>query len=175
MSRRARVPAVCILLAAGIAAGCGYKLAGTGTFLPKNIRVIAVAPFENRTGRPEIELRTTEAVARELTRHGGFKIVTDKTKADAYLEGAVTEFHTTPVQFSSEGRATRLESTVVLRASLRDLASGEVLWSQANLLFRDQYDVQQQEADYFDLETTALDVLAQGAAQTLVNSITEGF
>jgi hypothetical protein len=29
--------------------------------------------------------------------------------------------------------------------------------------------------DYFDLETTALDALAQGAARTLVDSITEGF
>lgn len=156
-------------------AGCGYRLAGTGTFLPKNIKTIAVAPFENRTGRPEIEVRTTEAVARELSRHGGYKIVTDKSVADAYLEGAVTDFRTTPVQFNAEGRATRLETAVVLRASLRDLASGEILWSQANLLFRDQYDVQQQEANYFDLETTALDTLARGAAETLVNSITEGF
>jgi len=161
--------------AIAFAPGCGYKLAGTGTFLPKSIKTIAVAPFENRTGRPEIEVRTTEAVARELSRHGGYKIVTDKSQADAYLEGAVTDFRTTPVQFNADGRATRVETAVVLRASLRDLASGEILWSQANLLFRDQYDVQQQEANYFDLETTALDTLARGAAQTLVNSITEGF
>jgi len=155
--------------------GCGYRLAGTGTFLPKNIKTIAVAPFENRTGRSEVEVRVTEAVARELSRHGGTKVVSDKAVADAYLEGTVTEFHTSPVQFNAEGRATRLESTVVLRASIRDLASGEILWSQANLLFRDQYDVQQQQVDYFDLETLALDALARGAAQTLVNSITEGF
>jgi TolB-like protein len=166
---------VVVIAAAAAAHGCGYHLAGTGTFLPKNIKTIAVAPFENRTGRSEIEVRTTEAVARELSRHGSVKIVTDKSAADAYLEGAVTDFHTTPVQFNAEGRATRLETAVVLRASLRDLASGEILWSQANLLFRDQYDVQQQEANYFDLETTALDALARGAAQTLVNSITEGF
>jgi TolB-like protein len=158
-----------------ILSACGYHLAGTGTFLPENIKTIAVAPFENKTARPEIEVRTTEAVARELSRHGGYKIVTDKTKADAYLEGTVTDFRTTPVQFNAEGRATRLETAVVLRASLRDLASGEILWSQANLLFRDQYDVQQQEANYFDLETTALDTLARGAAEALVNSITEGF
>jgi TolB-like protein len=164
-----------VLLAGAAVTGCGYKLAGTGTFLPKNIKTISVAPFENRTGRPEIEVRTTEAVARELSRHGGYKIATDKSQADAYLEGAVTDFRTTPVQFNAEGRATRLETTVVLRASLRDLASGEILWSQANLLFRDQYDVQQEEANYFDLETTALDALAKGAAETLVNSITEGF
>ncbi len=169
----ASVSAIALVLSS--AAGCGYHLAGTGTFLPKDIKVIAVAPFENRTGRAEIEVRTTEAVARELSRHGGYKIITDKTQADAYLEGVVTDFRTTPVQFSAEGRATRLETSVVLRASLRNLHSGEVLWSQANLIFRDQYDVQQQEANYFDLETLALDDLANGAARTLVNSITEGF
>jgi TolB-like protein len=166
---------VVVAALAASAPGCGYKLAGTGTFLPKSIKVIAVAPFENRTGRPEIEVRTTEAVARELSRHGGYTVTTDKTKADAYLEGSVTDFRTTPVQFSPEGRATRLETAVVLRASLRDLATGEILWDQANLLFRDQYDVQQEEANFFDLETTALDALALGAARTLVDSLTEGF
>ncbi len=64
---------------------------------------------------------------------------------------------------------------MVLRASVRDLITGEILWSQANLLFRDQFDVQQEQADYFDLETLALDALARGAARTLVNSLTEGF
>jgi TolB-like protein len=174
--RRRRVALVALLASvAACALGCGYKLAGTGTFLPPTIKTIAVAPFENRTARPEIEVRVTEAVARELSRHSGLKIVTDKDAADAYLEGAVTDFRTTPVQFNAEGRATRLETAVVLRASLRDLKSGETLWSQANLLFRDQYDVQQAQADYFDLETTAMDGLARGAARTLTESITEGF
>jgi TolB-like protein len=174
MSRAFGLGAVLIAVAVTFL-GCGYRLAGTGTFLPKNIKTIAVAPFENRTARPEVEVRVTEAVARELSRHGATKVVTDKALADAYLEGVVTEFHTSPVQFNAEGRATRLESTVVLRASIRDLVTGEILWSQANLLFRDQYDVQQEQADYFDLETLALDALARGAAQTLVNSVTEGF
>lgn len=155
--------------------GCGYKLAGTGTFLPKNIKTIAIAPFENRSARPEIEVRTTEAVARELSRRGGYKVVSDKAQADALLEGVVTDFRTTPVQFNAQGRATRLETAVVLRSSLRDLASGQLLWSQSNLVFRDQYDVQQTDVNYFDLETLALEELARGAAQTLVNSITEGF
>ena len=87
----------------------------------------------------------------------------------------MTRFETTPVQFNAQGRATRVEIAVVVRASLRDLAKGEILWDQSNLLFREQYDVQQTDVNYFDLETLALDELARGAAQTLVNSITEGF
>ena len=88
--------------------------------------------------------------------------------ADAYLEGAVTDFRTTPVQFNAEGRATRLETAVVAaRLACGTSKSGETLWSQANLLFRDQYDVQQAQADYFDLETTCSWTLARGAARTL--------
>jgi TolB-like protein len=170
-TRRLAVAAAAVALTAG----CGYKLAGTGTFLPKNISTIAVAPFENRSARPEIEIRTTEAVARELSRRSGLKVVSDRTTAGALLEGVVTDFRTTPVQFNSQGRATRLETAVVLRASLRDVASGQLLWSQSSLVFRDQYDVQQTDVNYFDLETLALEALARGAAQALVNSITEGF
>lgn len=171
-----RFPATALLAAASalVLPSCGYRLAGTGTFLGANIKKIAVAPFENKSTRPEIEIRTTEEVARELASRGGFKVV-DKASADAYLEGAVTDFRTTPVQFNDQGRATRLETTVVLRASLRDLSSGAILWSQANLIFRDQYDVQQTDVNYFDLETLALEDLAKGAADTLVSSITEGF
>ena len=157
------------------ACGCGYRLSGTGTFLPPEIKTIAVASFENRSARAEIDVRTTEAVARELSRRGGYKVVSDRAGADALLEGAVTRFETTPVQFNAQGRATRVEIAVVVRASLRDLAKGTILWDQSNLLFREQYDVQQTDTNYFDLETTALDTLARGAAQTLVNSITEGF
>jgi len=40
-------------------AGCGYKLAGSNTFLPPSIRIIALSPFDNRTSRPEIEQRVT--------------------------------------------------------------------------------------------------------------------
>jgi TolB-like protein len=172
MSRRLACAAVLALVATS---GCGYRLAGTGSFLPPEIKTIMVAPFENRSARAEIEIRTTEAVARELSRRGGIKVVSSRTDANALLEGVITDFRTTPVQFNAQGRATRLETAVVLRSSLRNLATGQLLWSQSNLVFRDQYDVQQTDVNYFDLETLALDTLARGAAQTLVNSITEGF
>ena len=163
------------IAASAAASACGYRLSGTGSFLPKDIKTIVVAPFENRSSRSEIDVRTTEAVARELSRRGGIKVIADRGDANGLLEGVITDFRTTPVQFNSQGRATRLETAVVLRSSLRDLSTGQLLWSQSNLVFRDQYDVQQTDVNYFDLETLAMDALARGAAQTLVNSIMEGF
>ena len=169
-ARRAAI-VTAIALVASAAPSCGYKLAGGNTFLPERIRVIVVAPFENRTQRPNIEQRVTEEVASELTKRGHYKVVTDKAQADALLEGAITGYRTNPVQLDSQGRATRLETVVTLEATLRELSTQTVLWSQSGLVFREQYNVQQEVAQ----ENQALDQIAQGAAQALVTSMFEGF
>jgi outer membrane lipopolysaccharide assembly protein LptE/RlpB len=151
--------------------GCGYKLAGGNTFLPERIRVIMVSPFENRTQRPDIEQRVTEEVARELSKRGHYKVVTERATADALLEGAITDYRSNPVQLDAQGRATRMETVVTLEATLRDLSSEKVLWAQSGLVFREQYDVQQEVRD----ETIALELIARGAAGALVSSMFEGF
>ena len=151
--------------------GCGYKLAGGNTFLPERIKSILVTPFENRTSRPEIDQRVTEAVARELSKRGGYKVVSERADADAILGGAVTEYRLNPVQFDEEGRATRMEAIVTLQAALRDRADESVLWSQTGLVFREQYDVLSEVRE----EQIALDDIALGAAGALVTSMFEGF
>lgn len=173
MSREALRSAVASLVVLGALAlpGCGYRLAGGNTFLPERIKAILVMPFENRTNRPEIDQRVTEAVARELSKRGGYKVVADRSEADAVLGGAVTEYRLNPVQFNQEGRATRMEAVVTLQSSLRDRANDEVLWSQTGLVFREQYDVQEEAKQ----EQLALDDIASGAAGALVTSMFEGF
>ena len=72
------------LLGGLLAAGCGYRLAGGGSgVLPPTVRIVAVTTFENRTARTEIEQRVTEEVAREFSRRGRYKVVTDPAGADA--------------------------------------------------------------------------------------------
>lgn len=166
------------LLACGLAMACGYHLQGRGvqgSVLPEHVRSIALVPFENHTTRPEIEQRVTEETARQLANRGRYRVVTDRTGADALLEGAIVGFRTDPVQFNFEGRATRVQTVVSIQATLRDLSNDEVLWSQSGLLFREQWDVPETDAGFFDQETLALDSIARGAANTLVNSILEGF
>jgi TolB-like protein len=171
-----------VALVALVASGCGYRLAGQNTFLPERIRVVAITPFENRTERPEIEQRVTEQVSREFSKRRSYQVIAGREGADAVLEGAVTGFRTEPVQFNAQGRATRVETIVTIDATFRDLSNDEILWSQANLLFRAQYDVQDVPVTagaggvgFFDQETLALDDIAEGAAGVLVNSILEGF
>jgi TolB-like protein len=156
-------------------AGCGYRLAGQGSgALPEHIKVLVIVPFENRTTRPEIEQRVTEEIARQFSKRGRYEVVTNRTIADAMLDGAITNYRTVPVEFGPDSLATRVEAAVTLQATLRDLASDTVLWSQDGLVFREQYDVKSSE-DVSDREILALDEIARGAAGALVNSILEGF
>jgi len=163
-----------LLVMAGTA--CGYRLAGTGSVLPEHVRTIAVVPFTNRTERPEIEQRVTEAVAAELSRRGRYEVVTDPSVADAVLEGAVTGYKTIPVEFTVEGRESRSEATLTIQASLRDRSTDAILWNQTGLIFKEQYDVMESEGgQYFDRESLALDELAAGVAGALATSMFEGF
>ena len=156
-------------------AGCGYALVGTTSMLPEHVRVIAVVPFENRTNRPEIEQRVTEEVANQLSRRRRYSVVTDRTAGDAVLDGAVTQYRTTPVQFTAEGRASRVEVMVTIQAALREVVSDEVLWSQAGLIFKEQYDLPPETTQFFDQESVAQTEIAEGVAGVLVASIFEGF
>jgi len=154
---------------------CGYRLAGTGAgVLPSHVRAIAVASFSNRTDRPEIEQRITEALTRELARRGRYRVVTDPGAADAVLEGAITDYRTPPVEFTSSGRQSRVEATVTLEATLRERTRDDVLWSQTGLVFKQPFDVPDSGV-YVDLESAALDLLSRQAAESLVSSMLEGF
>jgi len=163
-----------LLAVAALLPSCGYHLSGAANPLLQNIKIIAVLPFENRTNRPEIEQRITEKVTEELTRRGRYRVVTDRTAADAVLEGAVTSYRTSPVQFTSAGRATRVEASVTLQATLRNTFKDEILWSQSGLIFKEQYDVPES-GQFVDQESLALDDIAKGAAGVLITSILEGF
>jgi TolB-like protein len=162
------------LAVAAFAGGCGYRLTGQGSVIPEHIKALVVQPFENRTSRPEIEQRVTEEVALELSKRGGYKVLTDSASADGLIEGAVTGYRTVPVQFGSRGLATRVEAIVTLQATLRDLSTDQVLWSQDGLTFREQFDVPEGQ-DFFEQESSALDAIASGAAGALVTSLVEGF
>lgn len=172
-----RAAVATVLVAAAVASGCGYRLQGTGVGNPDmiGIRVIALAPFENRTGRPEIEQRVTEEIASELAKRGRYRVVTQGQESDAVLEGAISRLTEEPVQFNADGRATRKEFIVTLQATLRKSETDAVIWSQADLTFREQFDVPDAEAAFFDEETLALEEIARGAAGALVSSILEGF
>ena len=52
--------------AAASTAGCGYALAGRGSFLPTDIQVVGIPPLVNRTTFFDVEQILTEKIRNEF-------------------------------------------------------------------------------------------------------------
>ena len=76
--------------AGALYSGCGYALAGRGSFLPASIRTIGVRTFANRTAVFNLETMLTAKVRSEFIGRGKYHILPETTGVDALLTGEVT-------------------------------------------------------------------------------------
>lgn len=177
--RDARAPRAAILLfllgPTLLAAGCGYRLAGRNQLLPPEVKVIGIPPFGNRTRRPEVEQRITEAVTRTFIVRGGYRTVPGTEGADVVLKGEVTGYEVNPVNVGPDGRASRYEVVLTARAALSDQGAEKVYFRSDHFVFKQQYPVERDAVSYIDLEIVAIDAAADDFAVSLVTSILEGF
>jgi hypothetical protein len=170
-----------IVVAATVASSCGYALAGRGSFLPTDIRVVAIPLLENGTPIARIDQRFTEKIRTEFINRNKYEIVSTTGAADAVLSGAITGFTNTPVGFTEQQLASRYAFTVTMRVQFTDRRNGQVLWSNDALTFRGEYDLKtrgntQVEATVLlEEEGPALDRLASDLARHVVSSILEAF
>jgi Lipopolysaccharide-assembly len=68
-------------------AGCGYALAGRGSFLPTYIRVVGIPPIENRSQFQQVEQVLTEKIRTEFIGRGKYTVLPDAPGSDAVLTG----------------------------------------------------------------------------------------
>jgi hypothetical protein len=162
--------------------GCGYSLAGKGNFLPEYIATIAIPTFANRTNRVSIEEIFTRKVVEEFTARGRYKIQAEEAGADAVLSGTVVSFVTAPTVLEgsniNDPESSQASTyTVVVRAQVefKDLTKNDVIWSNNNFQFRDDYEVGENPEEFFDQESLTLQRLAEEFAKSLVSSILEAF
>ena len=162
------------LLAA--ATGCGYHTAGHAVQLPENVKTIAVPAFTNSTTTYRIEQMLTASVVREFTTRTHYRILSDPGEAaDATLRGTVLSTSASPLTYNSAtGQAASVLVVVSMRVSLTD-RQGKVLYQNPSYLFREQYEVSQDLASFFEEDSPAFRRLSQDFARTLVSNILEGF
>jgi hypothetical protein len=133
----ARVVSVIGLVATTVALpGCGYSLAGRGSFLPDYIRVIGVPTFGNRTTLFNLETQMTEKVRAEFIGRGKYKIVPDTQNVDAVLTGEVSGVNIAPLSLTGQQLASRYVITMTARVELKDMRENKVLWENPGLVFR---------------------------------------
>ena len=163
------------LAALFLAAGCGYHTAGHAVNLPENVKTIAVPAFKNETLTYRIEQMLTASVVREFTTRTHYRMVSDGEDADATLRGTVLSTTASPLTYdTATGRAASILVVVSMKVTLTD-RSGKVLYDNPSYLFREQYEVSQDLASFFEEDSPAFRRLSQDFARTLVSNILEGF
>lgn len=159
-----------------VSEGCGYHTAGHTVQLPENVKTIAVPGFKNETTTYRIEQMLTSSVVREFTTRTHYRILNDPGEdADATLRGTVLSTTASPLTYdTATGRAASVLVVVSMKVSLSD-RQGNVLYQNPAYLFREQYEVSQDLASFFEEDSPAFRRLSQDFARTLVSNILEGF
>lgn len=160
--------------------GCGYALAGKGSFLPDYIVVIGVPQFENKTNVFNLDQKVTEQVRQELQSRGGRYRVMPEATGDAIITGVITGLSLVPTGFNDSNQATRYAVLVTANVEFRDTHTNKVMWSNPSLQFREEYPVSSTTTTtdtnaFFRQDATALTRLAQNFAKSVVTAILENF
>jgi len=153
---------------------CGYRLRGTGSFLPEHIKKINVPLFKNLTTRFELDLKLTRAVINELVTRGKIEVTSDAQNADAVLTGEIVTFGVNPIAFTGDARADSYAIIVAARIVLKDNKSHQEIFSNPYISYQEEYNVPQG-SDFEALESDAIDKVAVSFARALVIAILEGF
>ncbi len=160
--------------------GCGYALAGRGSFLPAYVRIIGVPTFANRTAIFNLETLLTEKVRAEFIGRGKYQILPESTGVDALLTGEVTGVSIQPSSFSTSQIASRYALTMTARVELKDMRENKVLWENSSIFFREEYEATSgtgvtDPTAFFQQDLNALDRMSAAFARTIVSAILEAF
>jgi hypothetical protein len=160
--------------------GCGYALAGRGSFLPDYIHTIGIPTFLNRTTVFNLETMLTQKVRAEFIGRGRYQTLPEGTGVDALLTGEVTAVSIVPSSFNTQQIATRYAVIMTARIELRDMKTNKPLWENPSVTFREEYDATSGKsavdpAAFFEQDTTALERMSTAFARTIVSSILEAF
>jgi hypothetical protein len=161
-------------------AGCGYSLAGRGSFLPAHIRAIGIPTFGNQTTVFDLETQVTGKVRSEFIGRGRYQILPDATNVDAVLTGEIVNVSIVPSTFTEEQIASGYMITMTAAVSLRDVSDDRVLWENDRLVFRQEYEAQSgtnvlDPAAFFGQDANALERLTTDFARSVVSAILEAF
>lgn len=164
-----------------LGAGCGYHTVGHSVQLPANVKTIAIPTFKNETNTYRIEQMLTASVVREFTTRTHYHILNGSNEndaseaADATLRGTVLSTSASPLTYNSAtGQAASVLIVVSMKVSLSD-RQGKVIYQNPSYLFREQYEVSQDLASFFEEDSPAFRRLSQDFARTLVSNILEDY
>ena len=166
-----RLGALITLCAALWSGGCGYSLRGN---LPAHLQTVAVPVFQNVTPVPAVENFLTNAVLNAFTTNGRLR-VTSVDRADAILEGQVTNYLLQSIAFDSAANVRQYRLTVTLNLRFRDVRRNEVLFQRTGYSDRADFVVPATVAETITASESALQQAATQIARSVVSFVVERF
>jgi len=171
---------VALLIVAVVAqSGCGYSLAGKGSFLPAYIKRIGVPMFTNNTAVFDLDRQVTERVRTEFIGRGKYTIVPEATGVDGLLTGVISSVTLIPVAFNQAQQATRYALTLSASVEFKDMHANKVLWSNPSMQYREEFALDPTSAvdlnTFLGQDVDARQRMANEFARSLVSSILEAF
>ncbi len=175
-----------------LTSSCGYHTSGASSILSPDVKTLAIPSFQNQTHTYHVETGLTAAVIREFNTRTRYRIIQSAPppgsapatqsanqsavqSADATLLGTVLSAQVAPVAYDSvTGRASTGLVTLVIKVTLT-ARDGRVLYSNPNYVFRDQYQISNELASFFEEQGPALDRVERDFSRTLVGNILEAF
>jgi hypothetical protein len=170
-----------IILVALSTSGCGYALAGRGSFLPAYIQIVGIPPLANQSTFFQVEQILTEKLRTEFIGRGRYRVSPNAEGADAVVTGVVRSITVTPVGFTEQQLASRYQFTLTMSVEFTDTRTAKVLWSNAALIFREEYElgirsnVEVDAATFLSQERTSFDRISDDVARTVATAILEAF
>ena len=161
--------------------GCGYALAGRGSFLPTDIRVVGIPQLMNRTTFFDVEQILTEKIRNEFIGRGKYRVTPDAEGADAVLNAEITSITLTPVGLTTTQLASRYQFVLTMKVDFVDARVNKSLWSNDALSFTGEYDLTTSAgatpdaSSFADQQRGAFDRISTDVARTVVTAIVEAF
>jgi hypothetical protein len=175
-----KLSAVVVLLALSTS-GCGYALAGQGSFLPDYIRIVGIPQLVNNSTFFQVEQTLTEKIRAEFIGRGRYTVLPAPEGADAVVTGEVSSISVQPVGFTEQQLASRYMFTLTMRVEFTDVRTKQVLWSTNALTFREEYELTTRSntalegATFLTQERSSFDRISDDVARTVVTAIVEAF
>ncbi len=159
--------------------GCGYSLAGRGSFLPAYVQRIGIPQFVNSTALFDLDRQVSERVRTEFIGRGKYIIVPDATGVDALLTGTISSVALTPVAFNANQQATRYALTLTATVEFKDMRANKVLWTNPSMQYSEQLALNPTNAldstTFLGQNVNARDRMIDEFARALVSAILEAF
>lgn len=166
---------------AAAAAGCGYTLAGRGSFLPGYIQSVGIPAFGNTTAYQTVEIVFTDKVRAEFQNRGRYTVVPSDSGVDGIVKGTITGIGASPVQFTDAQMARRYRFSIIVGVVFTDVRQQRTLWENPALNFSDEYELSNPSSigldasSFLGQERAAIDRMSSDFARTVVSAIMEAF